>query len=280
MQLKTTRISLNSELGNQIVQTYEGPFDSLQSWLTEQVDYQSLDIDRVEPAEGGSLVRVTITRPATAQGELPPPNFDGQLRLVWVLQGVDEQLEMEAHPKVVALDDAYPGWSQLVRTYVRAFQDSRRKKIEEWDFGSGNPQLPTWRIPVPPGVNDPNLIADAELYANLLLSNDRPTYQVSRWVLRKQQTVTHKSTLQVAHQNINRYFSAATLLATEPTLANAMRFNVNEVINAYIWQKKSPEITATWGANYELIQEYWSSAIPPIGSLAQAFLVFTYDQIL
>jgi len=281
-QLKNARLSYDIESGYQLSEVYEGKESELQSFIDSLSGYTRLEWDKPMPTSAGqTIVRVTVSwaaQDARGAKQLPGGSANGLLKLTWTLQGVDEQVEMESHPNVVALDQAYEGWSQLVREYVRAFQLARRKAIDQWGFAStGSPTLPTWRLPHP--SNDPTLQSYAENYAKLLLLDERPTYQVSRYVLRKSQTVTHWSTLAVSYNNVNRYISYARLNNDEPTLAAAQLLNISQ-LTSHIWLKKSPLVTATYGGNYELEQEYWSSVRPQAASRALQLLEFVYGPIV
>lgn len=279
MVLKSVRFTWSGESGNQIVEVYEGPASSYDAWLATLSGYTSLEYERTSPTHPEAPVRAVVTWAATGAGEkLISGQSDGTLRLTWTLQGVDEQLEVEAHPDVVSLNEAYPGWTQLIRAYVTAFREARQRAIDDWGFGSGTPTLPTWSLPHP--VSDPTYQAIADKYARLLLLDDRPTYQVSRWVLRKNLTLTWWSNATASHTEVNRWMTASVLFNREPTVVQTFRFNGYSLAQNYLWLKKTPEISMTWGGNYELTQEYWSGAIPPAGSSAEQLLEFLYGPII
>ncbi len=280
---KGERRSIAEDGGWRVTRSYEGPQTQFVAFLDAITPkgWVALEADLANPAGSDGLARVAITWAANYAWEPQETGAlsDGLIRRQWLLVGADEQLAIEAHPNIVALDDAYPGWTQLVRQYVSAYRDLRRQRIEEWGFGSGTPDLPDWSLPTPPGVTDSTLISTANTYAKMLLLDESPTWPVSRWTLKKSEQVTAWSTLKVSHANVNRWHTTSRLLADEPGLAAAQLIDIAS-LTSYIWMKKSPETTATWGQGYELTQEWVSGVLPPAGTVAREIFDLVHGEVI
>ena len=284
---KSERLRYTVERGWEIVQVWEGPSGASKAtrdaWLANFTGYTSLEFEDSLPRDDDDAVcRATITFASNSDGDtsLPPGDDYGLLSRTWTLIGSDEQLPVDAHPNVAKLANAYEDWPQIIRTTVDSFRRSNAEILQSYDWETvGPPALNQWDWRAVERGTNATLNGYARDYASLLLGQDNPTWEQTRYVLRKVETVTSWSTLVVSHTNVNRWWRWATLTAAEPTLASTGLIQTAG-LTSFIWLKKAPEVTLSSNGTRELTQEFWGGIVPTAGSTAERQLVFLFGSIV
>ena len=126
------------------------------------------------------------------------------------------------------------------------------------------------------GINDGKKLSDFDWLAYLLNAEQIETMQsvyarlargvsivrISKYVLRKVETVIAESQIKAAHTNVNRAFTYAQLIASEPTLPSAPLLDASS-LQGYFWVKETPVIDSSARGHFQIIQQYLGSATKP-----------------
>ena len=95
----------------------------------------------------------------------------------------------------------------------------------------------------------------AGLYERLILNRD--TYPISRYVLRKVQTIADYSALKANHANVLRLFTMAQLKAAEPTITADVQLEINEAeLTKSYWLKNPPQSEPVQNGRKQLTVEW------------------------
>jgi hypothetical protein len=285
--------------GFRVNQTWHGPSGpgkaTRSAWLAEWRSIYGLEIslqfrDLLPVEDGDADCEAQIGYASTEQGEPLPdtdPNY-GLIERSWTLGGTDQQLSIRENPRVEELAQFWREWPAMIRNWVFIYNEAQSGGLKVWNEAGqvGDPILPKWKVPVPPPppigpptAPDTGLLNNAAILADRLLTDIQATWQTTGYQLRKTERVTSWSTLVVSHLDVNRLLSWNALIVHEPTLPGTGLIQTAG-LEALIWLKAAPEVTATSGGNYELSHTYTSFVRPPAGSKREKDLIFDYGEIV
>ena len=285
------------QTGWRVNQTWRGPSGAGKvtraAWLAEwQSNYGnpiSIGFRDLMPLEDGDAVcEAQIGYAATETGE-PLPDTDANYGLIertWTLTGVDQQLSIRENPRVDDLAEYWRPWPGMIRDWCFVYSEAMAGALKVWNPKTKEvePIYPTWAVPIPPRdvpgyPPSERLLADATILCDRLLANPQATWTKSGYQLRKTERVTSWSTLVVSHVNVDRLLTWPTLVSGEPTLPGTGLIQTGS-LEAMLWLKQAPEVSATSAGNYELSQTYLSFEVPTPGSKRAKDLYFDYGDVL
>ena len=283
------------QTGWRVNQTWRGPSGAgkvtraawLAEWKSNYGNPISIGFRDLMPLEDGDAVcEAQIGYASNEQGE-PLPDTDANYGLIertWTLTGVDQQLSIRQNPRVEDLAEFWRPWPAFIRDWCFVYSEAQSGALKEWNDAhkQSEPIMPIWSVPIPPasaGTPSARLRADAETLAGRLLTDPQATWTKSGYQLRKTERVTSWSTLVVSHVNVDRLLTWPTLISGEPTLPGTGLIQTGS-LEAMLWLKQAPEVSATSAGNYELSQTYLSFEVPTPGSKRAKDLYFDYGDVI
>lgn len=206
--------------------TWEGPAASLTSFLSASLPqgYSEYSVE-----DQGDLVIVRAIYTADIPERIGNPSDDGLLDRSWELEGDDLETSLWAHPSVIA-ETANQTIAQAIA--LRTAVDAALAGETTWTSLGG-------------AID--NLV-------NRLAKGTESFFQ-STFVLRKVETVRKNSSIRPSFTNVNRVFSYAALLSSEPSLAYENLIQASG-LQGLSWLKCTPRVRPTQDGLWEISQEY------------------------
>lgn len=220
---------------------WEGPASGLTSFLSASLPqgYSEYSVE-----DEGDLVIVRAVYTADIPERIGNPSDDGLLDRSWELEGDDLEMSLWGHPKIIA---ATAGDTTSEAVALRVLVD----------------KLLTGEVTEIPGTTDLDELVKR-------LANGTESYLESRFVLRKVETVRKNSSIRPSFTNVNRVFTYAALLSSEPSLSYENLIQASG-LTSLSWLKGTPRVRPTQDGLWQVEQEYkgaqqWDSWIYPAAS--------------
>lgn len=258
--------------GSSVVRMWDGPSDQLATFLGTELPQGFSRLSQRKSGKDGWMT-VTATYSAVSQdgsAQSPGSTDYGLVNRDWQLLRERSELPIQAHQNVEQLSAIDRLWPPKIEIAVAAWRDMWSRWIKAKVGGSTalepqlfpNPTNPsqTYFMPDPPAaaLGKPVVIALANEYARVLSRNPDQTFNISRYLLRKTETVMSWTVLRAVHSNVHRVFTLAGLLRSEPTLAQDESYNLihTQGLSAMLWQKLDPTVEPLAGGKWQITSDY------------------------
>ena len=206
--------------------SWEGPASRKAQFLASELP-QGYSEYSVEGS--GDLIVIRAVYTADTPERIGNPTSDGLVKRYWELDGDDLETSLWALPSVVAEIS-----TQTVQqaALFRAAVESALSGESEW---------------VPLATNVDNLVKR--------LAQGTDSFLESKFVLRKVETVQRNASIRPSFTNLNRWFSYAALLSSEPSLSYENLIQASGLTDL-VWLKATPTVKPTQNGLWQITQEF------------------------
>lgn len=244
--------------GWQVIHAWEGPSEAYNTWLASiEPGYvelvQNTEVERLDTT--GSTyeghMRVDVIYQLDERSVPIGGSATGLVSRVWTQEGEEREIGPLQIDRVNLLRARDPGWVGRIVKNVDYWKLGVQRALEAGE----TPPVFDYSLQAAPANATAKEIIIAKLLADTLMDNPDVTRTITTPILQKVETLISSSQIRGAYENVDRLFTPATFIASEPTVQVAALINTKDIPN-WLWLKQYPQVGPVSGGLWQITQRW------------------------